>query len=209
MNSVSATWSDGSKEVCHDCERSDAHTTECGCNRDVFLQLVQKAGLSVAWKHHVLVLELLQDVLGCASTDLDPGLREQGASGQDEGDVENGVEGIWVDLKELPWGRDVIGQSSNWDTASSHFEVLPLPEKLDQEVASEPLVEQLGEEIEVGDKSGLEDDWDVGSVEQFDRVGRVMSADFGVFDCEVNSETLKKINKRWEEVFGWVLLGSR
>lgn len=100
------------------------------------------------------------------------------------------MEGIRVNLCELSGRRDVVGQSSDRDAAASHLEVLPLAEQLDQKVASEFLVEELGEEVEVGDKSGLEDDWDVGGVEELDGVGGVMSADFGVLDCEVDSEAL-------------------
>jgi hypothetical protein len=57
-----------------------------------------------------------------------------------------------------------------------------LAQKLNQKVAFESLVEQLGEEIKVGYKGSLEDDGYVRGIEQFDWVGGIMSADFGVFN---------------------------
>ena len=50
----------------------------------------------------------------------------------------------------------------------------------------------LGDDVQVGDKSRLENDWDVGSVEELDRVAAVLSTESGRFDGEVNSEALEK-----------------
>jgi hypothetical protein len=51
---------------------------------------------------------------------------------------------------------------------SSHVVVLPLSKKSNDEVSSELSSQDLGEEVDVGNESGLEDDWDVGGVEKFD-----------------------------------------
>ena len=68
---------------------------------------------------------------------------------------------------------------------------MPLSEQLDEEVSSEAFVEHLGEEIEVGHQGGLKDDGDVRGVEQFDGVGSVMSANFGILHSQINSEALE------------------
>jgi hypothetical protein len=45
---------------------------------------------------------------------------------------------------------------------------LPLSEQADDEVSSEFSCENLGEEVDVGDEGSLQDDWNVGGVEQSD-----------------------------------------
>lgn len=47
---------------------------------------------------------------------------------------------------------------------------LPFAQQLNQEVAAIALVEELGDEVEVGDKRALQDDGHVGGVEQLDGV---------------------------------------
>ena len=159
-------------------------------------------------EHHILILELLQDILGRASTDFNPSLGEQGTCRQNKGNVEDRMEGIRINFGEFPRWRDVIGQSSNRDTAASHFQILPLSEQLDEEVSSETFVEHLGEEIEVGHQGGLKDDGDVRGVEQFDGVGSVMSANFGVLHCQINSEALNYKSLKIKLMIN-ELLGSR
>ena len=51
---------------------------------------------------------------------------------------------------------------------TSHIIVLPFSEERHDEVTSELSSQDLGEEINVGNESCLQNDWDVGSVEQLD-----------------------------------------
>jgi hypothetical protein len=44
---------------------------------------------------------------------------------------------------------------------SSHVVVLPLSEESNDEVSLELSSQDLGEEVDVGNESGLKDDWDV------------------------------------------------
>jgi len=53
---------------------------------------------------------------------------------------------------------------------SSHIIILPLSKKGNDEVTSELSSQDLGEEVDVRDESSLQDDWDVGGVEQLDWV---------------------------------------
>jgi hypothetical protein len=49
----------------------------------------------------------------------------------------------------------------------------------------------LGNEVKVGDEGALENDGDIGSVEQLDLVAAGRAADLGVLDLELDTEALK------------------
>ena len=53
---------------------------------------------------------------------------------------------------------------------SSHVVVLPFSKEGDDEVSSKLSSQDLGEEVDVGNESTLEDDGDVGSVKELDGV---------------------------------------
>ena len=69
----------------------------------------------------------------------------------------------------LRW-RDVVGQSSDGLLVSSHVIVLPFTQKSDNKVSSESRGENLGEEIYIRDEGSLQNDRNVASVEQLNRV---------------------------------------
>lgn len=52
----------------------------------------------------------------------------------------------------------------------------PSAEQINQEIATESGGEHLGDDIQVGDQSGLQDDGDVGGVEELDGVGVLLPA---------------------------------
>lgn len=72
---------------------------------------------------------------------------------------------------------------------------MPLAEDSDKNVASEFLEEELGEEVEIGDKGGLENDWDVGGVEELDWVGLLVTSHFLALDGDIDSESLLNLKK--------------
>ena len=49
--------------------------------------------------------------------------------------------------------------------------------------------EHLGNDVEIGDQSALQDDGDVGSVEKFDGIRRILPSVSGRFDGEVDAES--------------------
>ena len=53
---------------------------------------------------------------------------------------------------------------------TSHIIVLPFSKESNENVSSELSSQNLCEEVDVGNESSLEDDWDVGSIEQLDWV---------------------------------------
>ena len=73
-----------------------------------------------------------------------------------------------------------------------HVVLLPLADEAHEEVASELAVQHLGEEVEVGNEGSLQDDRDVGGVEELDRVGIGLSSDALVLQVKLNSEALLK-----------------
>jgi len=133
----------------------------------------------------------LGNISNGGARDFDPGLGEQGASTHHEDNVENGVEGVSEDREEISRGRNVVSETTDGDRVTAHFDILPLAEKSDGEEVSESSVEELREEIEVGDQSSVEHDGDVGSVEQLDgEVGGVTSNTL-LLNVKINSETLE------------------
>jgi len=74
---------------------------------------------------------------------------------------------------------------------ASHVIILPLSEKTDDEIASELSGEDLGEEVDVGDESSLENDWDVGGVEKLDGVWLSETSHLLAAQGELDSEALE------------------
>ena len=75
--------------------------------------------------------------------------------------------------------------------SSSASGIGPDAQEIDEEVAGELDGQHLRDDVEVGDEGGLEDDRDVGRVEQFDGVRGVLAAITGALDGQVDAETLK------------------
>lgn len=67
---------------------------------------------------------------------------------------------------------------------------LPSAEQLDDEVVAVPLVQQLRDEVQVGDQGRLQDDGHVGGVEQLDLVVLLHAAALLVADWQVHMEPL-------------------
>ena len=67
---------------------------------------------------------------------------------------------------------------------------LPAAEQLHQDVASVPLVQQLADEVEVGDQGGLQDDGHVAGVEQLDGVAVGLTTRPLVAHWQIHPETL-------------------
>ena len=157
---------------------------------DVSAEVLDHSFLAKTIDGHLLVHEVRHDITRCTSADIDPDAREEGAGAHDEGAVEQAVEGILEDIMPLTWGTDVVCKTSNGSGVASHVIVLPLSNEANEEVALELSVENLGKEVEVGDEGSLEDDRDVGGVEQFDWVWIALSAGAFALKLKFNSEAL-------------------
>lgn len=74
---------------------------------------------------------------------------------------------------------------------SSHVIILPLSEEWNDEVTSEFSSQDLGEEINIGNESSLQNNWDVGSVEQLDWIWLSETSHLSGTEAELNTETLE------------------
>lgn len=100
-----STTSDGAKEVSEDWEGTNAQTTKGSGRWDVAVELVDHWLISVAAHDHLLLFELLGNILGRWAGHIDPGLREEGAWAEHEDDVDDGMEWIIKHCGEaLRWG---------------------------------------------------------------------------------------------------------
>ena len=141
-------------------------------------------------QYHLLVPQLFGHVPRGASADLNPGLREQSATQQYKGHIDHGVNGVAHQFAEVPGRRDVIGDASNGNRVAP-VHVLPLAQHAHQQEGLVPLVEYLREEVEVGHECGLQDNGDVGGVEELDRVGALLASDLLRADAQVHLEALE------------------
>lgn len=190
----SGSRSDSTHEVGDDGKSSNAQSSEGSGGWDVLVEGAVGGSLAMSNDDHSLLMELLGNVLGGRSGDLDPSLGEQSASSQDEGDVEDGVEWIRDDVEEGSGWRDIVGKSSDWDRvdlSAGSSKLLPASEKADQWVRWESSEEHLGQEVEVGDQGSLQDNWDVGGVEKLDWVRSGGSSLSLVLDRQVDAESLE------------------
>lgn len=73
---------------------------------------------------------------------------------------------------------------------SCHIIFLPFTEKTYKEVALEFLIKDLGEEIEIGNECSLEDDGNVRSIEQLDRIRLLVTLNSSAAHCNFYSESL-------------------
>ena len=101
------------------------------------------------------------------------------------------MEGVSLDVEEVSWRTDVVGKATNRSRVSSHVVLLPLSKEAHKEVTLELAVEHLGEEVEVGNEGSLENDGDVGGVEELDWEGLGEATDLSVLQSQFNTESLK------------------
>ena len=107
------------------------------------------------------------------------------------------MEGVFYDFSERLRRHHIVGQTANWSRISLHVKVLPHTKELHEEVSTEFTVENLGEEVKIGHEGCLENDGDVGSVEELDRVRGGIPTNSLRNKLQFNSHTLFQTNKLW------------
>mmetsp|Transcript_39306 Transcript_39306/g.83737 ORF Transcript_39306/g.83737 Transcript_39306/m.83737 type:complete len:223 (+) Transcript_39306:158-826(+) len=193
------TAADGTEEVRHNGEGTDAGASEGCCSRDVTVQHPGQVGVAVARHHHVLIPELLGDVARRGARDVDPGFREEGAGDEHEGHVAEGVDRILPNVREGVRRRDIVRKTANRDGLATVVHLLPLAQEIDEHVRLEAPIEQLREEVEVGHERRLQDDRDVRSVEELDRVRALLPAHLLILHAEIHTEALEVDNDEEDE----------
>lgn len=79
---------------------------------------------------------------------------------------------------------------------TSVVKFLPLTQHAHNHVSAEFLVEELTDEVQVGNEGGLEDNRDVAGVEELNGVGRSATPDFLILDRQVDLEALEVDNNQ-------------
>jgi len=184
---------DGTHEVSQHRQGADAKTAERSRRRNVAIEFVDHGLFSVTSHHHLLLLQLLGDVFGRRSRDFDPRLGEEGARPQHEHDVHHRVDGILQHVSETFGRGEVVAESTDGigSSRTAAADVRPHAQQVDQEVARKFMSEHLGNDVEIGDQSALKDDGDVGGVEEFDGIRRILSSVSGRLDGQIHAESLK------------------
>ncbi|KAI3482411.1 hypothetical protein L1887_54967 [Cichorium endivia] len=172
-------------------ERTDGCTTKGSGGGDDTLELLVHGGVAVTGHDHLVVLELLCDLARARAGDLDPGLGEERAGGEGEGDVDGGVDGVADDLPEVVRRRHVVGDAADGVKLSAVLQRLPNAEQLDEEVGGEAGGEHLADDEHVGGEGGLEHDGHVRGVEELDRVGAALAAEAVGLDGDLDAEALE------------------
>ena len=138
-----------------------------------------------------LVLELLGNVTGSGAGNLNPGLGEEGAGNEHEGDVDSGVNGVEESLLEVQRGRHVVGDTGGSIELGGSLTGLPHSEELDKNVVGEAGVQHLTDQEDVGAQSGLQHDGHVGGVEEAHGVRTAHATLAGRLDGDLNTEALQ------------------
>lgn len=186
--------SDSSHEVGKDAKSTNANSTEGGSGVDVLGELFDHRRFPPAFDHELLVHKLAHDVAGRLSGDINPESGKESARGHDECVVEERVEGISLNIKEVPGRTDVVSESTNGGGSSGDVVVRPLANETDKIVALVLSVEDLREEVEVAHEGRLENNGDVRGIEQFDGIRHFVTTDLSVGECEFDAEALEVDN---------------
>ena len=93
-------------------ETEDSSTKSSGGGNDALKLLVHRT-LTVSSHDHLLFLELFGNVPWATSGNLNPGLGEQRAGGQSEGNVDDGVDGVEESGGQGVGRRHVIGNTTD------------------------------------------------------------------------------------------------
>jgi hypothetical protein len=187
-----SSCTNGTHEIGNDRQGSNAHSTKCCSGRNVTIQDVDQGRVTVSLHDHLVIAELLGDVAGRRARHFDPCLTEQSTCRQNESQVENSVEWIVNNFGKRTGWRNVVGDSTDGDLLSgSTVHILPLAQETDQHIGWSAVVQELGDEVQVGDKGGLKDDGHVGSVKELDRIVSLLPTVFLVLDGKVDSPSLE------------------
>lgn len=80
---------------------------------DVSVELLHHAAVTETLHLHLLILQLLGDILGALTGHVDPGLAEEGTSSQDEGNVDHSVDGVSCNVSKTCGRGEVVHKSTN------------------------------------------------------------------------------------------------
>lgn len=108
------------------------------------------------------------------------------------------MERVSLDVHEVAGRTDVVSKSTDGCSSSRDVVLSPLSDEADEIVTRLSIlsVKNLGEEVEVGDESSLEDDGDVRSIEQLDGERHFVTTHLSVSESQFNAESLEIDNDK-------------
>lgn len=145
----------------------------------------------MAGHHKTLVLELLGNVTRGGARDFNPGLGEESAGNQHEGNVNSGVDRVKKSLLEVERRGHVVSDTGGSVKLGGSLTRLPDSKKLDQKVVREARVQHLTDEEDVGAQGGLEHNRHVRGVKKTDGVRSTHSTLARGLDRDLHTETLE------------------
>lgn len=181
----------GAHEVCENAERTNADSSKGGRNVDVTGQVTRKGRLLHVSNRHLLLHQVCDDVSRRRSRHVNPNAGEESTGAHYKGNVKQTVKGVFHNFSQRLGRHHIVGQTANRSRISLHVKVLPHAKELHEEVSTEFTVENLGEEVEIGHEGCLENDGDVGSVEELDWVRGGIPANSLRNKLQFNSHTLE------------------
>mmetsp|Transcript_7309 Transcript_7309/g.9886 ORF Transcript_7309/g.9886 Transcript_7309/m.9886 type:complete len:224 (-) Transcript_7309:826-1497(-) len=142
---------------------------------------------------HLLLLELLSNILGTGTGYLYPGFGEKSTGCQHEGKVEHSMEWVSRDVRERSRWGEVVHQSTNRDqlTGGGVLCFRPATKKLHKDVVAVTFEKQLRNEVEIGHQGRLQDDGHIRSVKQLDRVRSLLTTCALRSHGQVHAESLE------------------
>lgn len=138
-----------------------------------------------------LVLQLLGDIAGARARHFNPSLREDGASSQHVGDVDDGVDRVDKGVLQVQRRRHIVDETRDGGKLARTLLGLPDTEQTDQEVLRETREEHLRDQEDVGGQGGLQHDGHVGGVEEAHGVGTAGTTLAGGLDGDLDAEALE------------------
>ena len=112
-----STRSNGSHEISHDGQCSDAHASKGGRRRNVAVEDMNQGRITVSLHDHLVVAELLSNITSRRSRDFNPGLGKESARRQNERQVKDGMERV-VDNFSKRLGRRNVVPVVSWESQS-------------------------------------------------------------------------------------------
>ena len=187
-----SSGTDSSAEISEDREGTDADSSESGGSWDVSIEVLDHGLFSHSFDNEFLVNKLSANILGAGARDVDPNSGEEGARAHNENGVDQSVDRVTQESVEALWRTDVVSKTTDWGLMTSHVVILPFSKERNDEVSSELSSKDLGEEVNVGNESSLQDNWDVRGVEQLDWVWLSETSHLLAAQRKLNSESLYK-----------------
>jgi hypothetical protein len=172
-------------------QSANTSTSKCGSRGNNTLEFLVHALLTVPGHNESLILELFGDIARCGARDFDPGLAEEGTCDDDEGDVDDRVNGVEEGFFDVVGRGHIVCDSTGGVKLRRSFTGLPGADELDEEVVGEAGIEHLGNHEDVGCQRGLQHDGHVGGVEESDRVGAAHATLSGGFYGDFDAEALQ------------------